>query len=291
MIISPPLLDFFKHHSQIVVLTGAGVSTASGIPDYRDKNGAWKHSRPMEYQDFIGSVNSRRRYWARSAIGRVRFNAASPNKAHTALARLETLGKVLLLITQNVDRLHHRAGSRRVVDLHGLIDWVVCLDCSRRTAREEIQQFLMRRNPILENLTSALAPDGDTQLEQIDFSLIKIPRCENCGGILKPDVVFYGECVPSERVETCFDAVDKADAMLIAGSSLMVYSGYRFVRRAHENGIPVVAINRGVTRADELLAMKFEQDCGPVLEAIAEALGEMPACRTDLTKITALSAE
>ncbi len=266
------LLDLFVNHDQIVVLTGAGVSTASGIPDYRDETGAWKHSRPMEYLDFIGSEYSRRRYWARSAIGRVRFKAAAPNKAHIALARLEALGKVSLLITQNVDQLHQRAGNRRVVDLHGSIDQVVCLDCSRRVAREEFQQFLMRKNPVLENLTAALAPDGDALLEQIDFSQIEIPQCDQCGGILKPDVVFYGENVPSERVKTCFDALKSADAMLIAGSSLMVYSGYRFARRAHEKGIPIVAINRGVTRADHFLTMKLEQDCGPMLEAIVEAL-------------------
>ncbi len=276
MITYPSLHSFFESHNQIVVLTGAGVSTASGIPDYRDEGGAWKHSRPMEYQDFVGSEYSRRRYWARSAIARVRFKAASPNKAHTALARLEALGKVSLLITQNVDQLHQRAGSRRVVDLHGSIDQVVCLDCARRVAREELQQFLMQHNPLLENLTSVLAPDGDAQLEQIDFSQIKIPQCDRCGGILKADVVFYGESVPSERVEACFDAVNKADAMLIVGSSLMVYSGYRFARHAHEIGIPVVAINRGVTRADELLSLKVEQDCGPVLQAIVEALGEVP---------------
>ena len=266
------LLDLFVNHDQIVVLTGAGVSTASGIPDYRDETGAWKHNRPMEYLDFIGSEYSRRRYWARSALGRVRFKAAAPNKAHIALARLEALGKVSLLITQNVDQLHQRAGSRRVVDLHGSIDQVVCLDCSRRVAREEFQQFLMRKNPVLENLTAALAPDGDALLEQIDFSQIEIPQCDQCGGILKPNVVFYGENVPSERVKTCFDALERADAMLIAGSSLMVYSGYRFARRAHEKGIPIVAINRGVTRADHFLTMKLEQDCGPMLEAIVEAL-------------------
>ncbi|MFV2033029.1 MAG: NAD-dependent protein deacetylase, partial [Gammaproteobacteria bacterium] len=247
------LLDTFENHYRIVVLTGAGVSTASGIPDYRDETGAWKHNRPMEYRDFIASEYSRRRYWARSASGRVRFNAAAPNQAHAALARLEALGRVSLLITQNVDRLHQRAGSRRVVDLHGTLDQVVCLDCSARVARDKIQHYLMRNNPVLENLTSVPVPDGDAQLEQMDYAQIEIPGCEYCGGILKPDVVFYGESVPSERVKACVEAVDNADAMLIAGSSLMVYSGYRFARRAYENGIPIVAINRGITRADDIL--------------------------------------
>ena len=254
------------------MLTGAGVSTASGIPDYRDESGAWKHSRPMQFQDFVGSDYSRRRYWARSAIGRIRFKAASPNRAHFALAHLEALGKISLLITQNVDQLHQRAGSHRVVDLHGSLDQVVCLDCSSRISREGIQNYLMQHNSVLNNLTSVPAPDGDAQLDRIDFSQIDIPQCDRCGGILKPDVVFYGENVPPERVKTCSDAMDEADAMLIAGSSLMVYSGYRFVRRACESGISIVAINLGVTRADDMLTMKIERDCGLVLEEVVEAL-------------------
>ena len=268
------LIDFFENHNKILVLTGAGVSTASGIPDYRDEFGAWKYSRPMQFQDFISSDYSRRRYWARSAIGRMRFKAASPNQAHFALAQLETLGKVSLLITQNVDQLHQRAGSQRVVDLHGSLDQVVCLDCSSRVSRDVIQDFLMQHNSILNSFAPVPAPDGDAQLEQIDFSQIDIPQCDRCGGILKPDVVFYGENVPSERVKTCFDAMEEADAMLIAGSSLMVYSGYRFARRAYENGISIAAINRGVTRADNILTMKIEQDCGLVLDEAVEAISQ-----------------
>ena len=270
----PSLNKFLEKHNRVVVLTGAGVSTASGIPDYRDESGAWKYSRPMQFQDFVSSDYSRRRYWARSAIGRIRFKAASPNKAHFALAELEILGRVSLLITQNVDRLHQRAGSQRVVELHGSLDQVVCLDCSSRISRDEIQDFLMRHNPILSNFTSTPAPDGDAQLEQIDFLQIDIPQCHRCGGILKPDVVFYGENVPSERVKTCFDAMDEADALLIAGSSLMVYSGYRFARRAYENGISIAAINRGVTRADKILTMKIEQDCGRVLDGAVAAMSK-----------------
>jgi NAD-dependent SIR2 family protein deacetylase len=269
------LIDFFKNHNKVTALTGAGVSTASGIPDYRDESGAWKHSRPMQYQDFIGSDFSRRRYWARSAIGRIGFKAASPNKAHTALASLEALGRVSLLITQNVDQLHQRAGSRRVIDLHGSLDQVVCIDCCNSVARDAVQDYLMLHNPLLQNLTSLAAPDGDAQLQHIDFTQIKIPECDSCGGVLKPDVVFYGESVPAARVTSCFDAIDGADAMLIAGSSLMVYSGYRFVRRAYENGIPIVAINRGITRADDILTLKVDQDCGPVLQQVATELGDI----------------
>ena len=248
------------------------MSTASGIPDYRDETGAWKHSRPMQFQDFIASDYSRRRYWARSAVGRIRFKAARPCKAHAALAQLEALDRLSLLITQNVDQLHQRAGSSRIINLHGSLDEVVCLDCANRVARDKIQHFLIQNNPLLENLSSVLAPDGDAQLEQIDFSQIEIPQCESCSGILKPDVVFYGENVPAERVSTCLSAVEAADAMLIIGSSLMVYSGYRFVRRAHEKRIPIIAINRGMTRADSMLSIKIEQDCGSVLEELVEAL-------------------
>ena len=268
------LIEFFECHQNIVVLTGAGVSTASGIPDYRDESGAWKHSQPMQYQDFIGSEYLRRRYWAGSAIGRIRFKAASPNKAHIALARLEAMGKLSFLITQNVDQLHQQAGSQRIVDLHGSLDQVTCLNCASTVDRDEIQRYLMENNPLLENLVSVLAPDGDAQLQQTDFSQVEIPQCDSCGGILKPDVVFYGENVPAERVRTCLGAIDEADAMLIVGSSLMVYSGYRFARRAHENEIPIIAINRGVMRSDDMLTIKIEQDCGPVLEQLADSLGK-----------------
>lgn len=266
------LVEYFEDYQNVVVLTGAGVSTASGIPDYRDESGAWKHSQPMQYQDFVSSDYSRRRYWARSAIGRIRFKAASPNGAHIALARLEAMGKLSLLITQNVDQLHQQAGSNQVIDLHGSLDQVVCLDCANSVTRDEIQLYLMQNNPLLENLSSELAPDGDAQLQPIDFSQINIPQCESCGGILKPDVVFYGESVPADRVGICLSAIDEADAMLIVGSSLMVYSGYRFVRRAHQNRIPILAINRGVTRADDMLTLKIEQDCGAALEQLAGSL-------------------
>jgi NAD-dependent SIR2 family protein deacetylase len=279
------LVEFFEDCQNVVVLTGAGVSTASGIPDYRDESGAWKHSRPMQYQDFIGSDYSRRRYWARSAIGRIRFKTALPNRAHIALARLEAMGKLSLLITQNVDQLHQQAGSQRVIDLHGSLDQVVCLDCANSVARDEIQHYLMQNNPLLEYLVSVPAPDGDAQLQQIDFSQIEVPPCESCGGILKPDVVFYGESVPAERVRICLNAVDEADGMLIVGSSLMVYSGYRFARRARQNGIPIIAINRGVTRADDQLTIKIGQECGSVLEQLAKSLDKASSLNSQTSSI------
>jgi NAD-dependent SIR2 family protein deacetylase len=216
---------------------------------------------------------SRRRYWARSALGRERFKDARPNAAHNALARLEASGKVSMLITQNVDGLHHKAGSQKVIELHGALDQVVCLACAGRIGRDEVQRYLIQNNAFLEELTAIPLPDGDTQLEQADFSKVGIPPCNNCGGILKPDVVFYGDSVPLERVQSCFEALDQADALLVVGSSLMVFSGYRFARYAHEKGLPIAAINLGVTRADALLSLKVEADCGEVLEKLIEGRG------------------
>ena len=265
------LQTFFQVHNNIVAISGAGVSTASGIPDYRDANGDWKHSQPMQHNDFVSSEISRQAYWARSALGRERFKRARPNAAHSALAQLEASGKVSMLITQNVDGLHQRAGSQKLIELHGNLDYVACLGCASRILRDQVQQYLMQHNPFLEELTAIPLPDGDSQLAQTDFSKIDIPQCNQCGGILKPDVIFYGDGVPVERVEACFGALDQADALLVAGSSLMVYSGFRFVRYAHEKGLPIAAINIGVTRADDLLSFKVEQDCGEVLAKLAAA--------------------
>lgn len=259
---------FIQSNQNIVVITGAGVSTASGIPDYRDLNGEWKHSRPMEYKDFVSSNLARQRYWARSALGRERFKKACPNVAHVSLAELEAQKEISLIITQNVDGLHQRAGSKNLINLHGSLDEVVCLECKTRVKRDEIQQYLMLNNPCLEMFDTALLPDGDVQFEAVDFSSIDYPDCEACGGIIKPDVVFYGEAVPRHRVDSCFSALAQADALLVVGSSLMVYSGYRFARYAHEKNKPIAMINHGVTRADHLLSLKLEQDCGEVLSSL-----------------------
>ena len=266
------LAEFLARHRRLLVLTGAGVSTASGIPDYRDDRGQWKLRKPIQYQDFTRNPLARQRYWARSALGWPRFRAAAPGQAHRALAELERRGRVATLITQNVDGLHQRAGSERVIDLHGLLDRVICLDCGAVRSRETIQSWLLAKNPELRYVSACPAPDGDAQLEALDFASITVPDCELCGGILKPDVVFFGESVPAVRVEHSFAAVEQADAMLVVGSSLMVYSGFRFVRRASELNLPVVAVNRGVTRADHLLAMKLERECGEMLASAVTAL-------------------
>ena len=262
------LKEFFTEHECIFVLTGAGVSTASGIPDYRDDRGDWKHQQPIEYREFVDQHKARQRYWARSYIGWQRFNHARPNQAHQALARLEQHGRLTHTVTQNVDGLHQRAGSRQVTELHGSLATVGCLDCGAVIGRASMQQQLRERNPVLADLTARIAPDGDAYLDDFDASRVDIPACAVCGGILKPRVVFFGESVPAVRVEACFDALASADAMLVVGSSLMVYSGYRFVRAAHRAGIPITAINRGKTRADALLTLKIKLDCATALHSV-----------------------
>ncbi|MDH3218232.1 MAG: NAD-dependent protein deacetylase [Gammaproteobacteria bacterium] len=264
------LLDFIADHERIFVLTGAGVSTASGIPDYRDESGNWKHRKPMEYRDFVDRHESRQRYWSRSFIGWQRFQRAQPNPAHRALARLEQLGRLARIVTQNVDGLHQRAGSRQLTELHGSLASVVCLDCGLVIPRENMQRRLLETNPGLAALSAPDAPDGDALLQDFDDREVRVPGCESCGGILKPEVVFFGEAVPATRVQECYAALQQADAMLVVGSSLMVYSGFRFVREAARLGLPIAAINRGKTRADELLSLKHETDCAAALVAVLD---------------------
>ena len=262
------LQQFLETHQRLFVLTGAGISTASGIPDYRDESGEWKHKRPMEFSEFVARSEARQRYWSRSVVGWQRFFPAHPNAAHRALAQLEALGKTVMTVTQNVDGLHQQAGSRNVVELHGSLFSVSCIACNFSQPRARMQQQLLEVNAVLDQLTATIAPDGDAHLQEVDHHQIKVPNCPECGGILKPDVVFFGENVPIERVESCFDALADADAMLVVGSSLMVYSGFRFARKAHQLGIPVAAINLGKTRADEWLNLKLEQDCVDLLPAV-----------------------
>jgi NAD-dependent SIR2 family protein deacetylase len=253
--------DFLERHPRLFVLTGAGCSTDSGIPDYRDENGDWKRTRPVMFQAFMGDLHTRRRYWARSLVGWRRFGHAQPNDAHRALARLGQQGRTEVLVTQNVDGLHQSAGSPDVIDLHGRLDQVRCMGCERRSDREELQRRLLDLNPSWDRLDARDAPDGDADLDGLDFSGFDIPACEHCGGILKPDVVFFGESVPRERVTAAMEAMERADAVLVIGSSLMVYSGYRFAHAASKAGKPIAAVNLGRTRADELLALKVNRPC------------------------------
>ncbi|MFT5482148.1 MAG: NAD-dependent SIR2 family protein deacetylase [Halieaceae bacterium] len=267
------LQDFLARYPRLVVLTGAGVSAASGIPTYRDQDGNWKQSDPIQHQDFIEQPAARKRYWARSALGWPKVSQATPNTAHRALAQLEANGHVELLITQNVDRLHQRSGSRRVVDLHGRLDEVNCLDCGATYKRDLIQILLQRNNPALFNLAVETLPDGDADLADHYIHNVNVPVCERCAGRLMPNVVFFGGGVPKSRVKRCMDSVAKADALLSIGSSLQVLSGYRFCRRAHELGKPVVLINPGTTRADSIAFLKLTSPCAPLLEQLLEPTG------------------
>jgi len=262
---SSPLADFIDRAQRLFVLTGAGCSTDSGIPDYRDADGQWKRTPPVTYQAFMGEPATRQRYWARSLLGWPRFGQARPNGTHSALAVLEARGQLEVLLTQNVDRLHQRAGSQAVIDLHGRLDQVRCMGCEARTPRDVFQQRLLDHNPGWDRLDAAQAPDGDADLEGVDFSAFQVPACPHCGGILKPDVVFFGESVPRERVAAVHAHLARADAVLVVGSSLMVYSGFRFVQAAATAGLPVAALNLGRTRADALLSLKIEQPCAPAL--------------------------
>lgn len=265
-----PLFDFVHQHPRLLVITGAGCSTAAGIPDYRDEHGAWKRREPMRYQRFVGDEVARQRYWARSMLGWRTMAHAQPTAAHHALAQLERTGRIQLLVTQNVDGLHQAAGSANVVDLHGRIDTVVCLGCGTRSPRRDLQQALMARNPDWLALDAHSLPDGDADLEGLDFAAFDVPACPHCGGLLKPDVVFFGESVPRERVAAVREALAQADAVLVAGSSLMVYSGYRFVEEAVATGKAVAAVNIGRTRADPVLALKVETEVGRALDALAQ---------------------
>lgn len=267
------LAEFLQAHPRLFVLTGAGISTGSGIPDYRDHNGDWKRPAPVQFRDFVERAPTRQRYWARSLVGWRWFRQAEPNRCHLTLADWERDGRIGQLVTQNVDRLHQRAGSRRVIDLHGRLDEVICLDCGQRTGREALQTRLADMNPAFVDRSARMAPDGDADLDDAEVSTLRVPDCPSCGGLLKPDVVFFGEAVPRTRVERSLDALRDADALLVVGSSLMVYSGFRYCRLADELGIPQVAINPGRTRADELFRFKINAR----FEDVIEALGTSPA--------------
>ena len=250
----------------VLVLTGAGVSTDSGIPDYRGP-GAPRRT-PMSFSEFVSGPKAQQRYWARSHIGWQRMARSEPNAGHQALATMERQGRVSAVITQNVDGLHRRAGSEVVVDLHGRVADVVCLTCRDRSSRVALHHRLAELNPGFgAGVDVGMAPDGDVDLEQVDG--FRVAGCRHCGGPLKPDVVFFGENVPRERVARCYALVDRARALLVAGSSLAVLSGLRFVRHAHRAGIPVVLVNRGTTRGDDLATVRLDAGCSETLQQFA----------------------
>lgn len=261
---------------RLAVLTGAGISTDSGIPDYRGPDAPLR--RPMTHQQFVGDEAFRRTYWARNHVGWRHVHQTLPNAGHRALMRMEQAGIVSGVITQNVDLLHEQAGSHNVIDLHGRYDRVVCLECGRVIAREELARRLEALNPhFMEGvdgkaLDVEIAPDADAVIERTEGFMVA--DCEVCGGILKPDIVYFGEFVPPERVARALALVDDAQALVVAGSSLAVQSGLRFVRRAREDAHPIVIINRGATRGDRHATVKVDAGLSQTLEGLAEALIE-----------------
>ena len=276
-----PAADVLAHWMsglrRLFVLTGAGCSTASGIPDYRDDEGRWKRNQPVRYHEFLRNERARRRYWARSLAGWPLIAAARPNPSHLALAALERGGMVHQLITQNVDGLHQHAGQRRVIDLHGRLAWVDCIDCRLRMPRSAMQALLAGRNPDMAAAPSDPRPDGDAILDPGLEDGFQVPGCPGCGGVLKPGVVFFGENVPRRRVELALQRLRQSDALLVAGSSLSVYSGFRFCREAVSRGIPIALVNRGRTRADALAALKLDSEVGDTLSSLARLVGGTPA--------------
>ncbi|MFM5905051.1 MAG: NAD-dependent protein deacetylase [Micrococcales bacterium] len=264
-------VDFVREQLEgktIAVLTGAGLSTDSGIPDYRGAGRTPKH--PMTFENFMGSKEAQVRYWARSFVGWSRIAQAKPNQGHYALARAENAGIVSAIITQNVDGLHQAAGAESVIDLHGRLDRVKCLSCSLILSRSHMDELLQALNPtVKKSVDFEFTPDGDAEVEASKDFLV--PSCPTCGGILKPDVVFFGESVPLDLVEHAMAFVDSADAMLVAGTSLAVNSGMRFVRRAAKAQKPVFIVNLGPTKADDLATAKIEANTSQALERLFHA--------------------
>ncbi|MCA1246550.1 NAD-dependent protein deacetylase [Massilia sp. MS-15] len=275
------LADFLARYPRTLVLTGAGLSTASGIPDYRDRDGTRRGRLPVQGPEFRRSEAIQRRYWARSMVGWPVMAGAVPNVGHRALAELEHGGRFGFLLTQNVDGLHQEAGSQAVLELHGNIHRVVCLHCKAQFARAFVQDLLNEANPALASAIAAPLPDGDAAIEPDALEHFHLPYCVECGGTLSPDVVFFGDGIPPPRSAHALAQMEAADALLVVGSSLMVYSGFRFCRMAVAAGKPIAALNLGRTRADELLSLKIEASAERILPHVAELLAAGPARQAD----------
>jgi NAD-dependent SIR2 family protein deacetylase len=268
-----PIVDAVRAGG-VVVLSGAGLSTESGIPDYRGETGSLRTHTPMTYGDFAGSAEARQRYWARSHLGWRTIARADPNDGHRAVAALQARGHLSGIITQNVDGLHQAAGARDVIELHGNLDRVICLHCGTTSAREALDLRLRAANPSFEAEATRINPDGDVELPAEAVESFRLVDCTNCGGVLKPDVVFFGENVPKPRVERCYRLIDDADAVLVLGSSLTVMSGFRFVRHAAKGGTPVLIINQGLTRGDPYATYRVHRPLGAALtEVLQKATG------------------
>lgn len=255
------------------VLTGAGCSTESGIPDYRGPGTRARARRPMQHREFLSSPEGRKRYWARAAIGWKRFATVKPNPAHHAIADLEASGRIDGVITQNVDGLHAAAGSQNVIELHGALSEVRCLECNVRERRDAVQRRIVELNPRFDH-DAAIAPDGDADLPLDTVRDFIVPECTVCGGVLKPNIVFFGENVAKDTVDAAYAMVDRAEALLVVGSSLAVFSGYRFVLRARDQRKPIAIVNMGESRGDAHATVRIDAPAGTVLPPIARALAE-----------------
>ena len=265
------LRNFINKAEQITVLTGAGCSLPSGIPTYRDTQGTWKRNAPIYHKDFLSKHESRQRYWARSMAGWPSIAKAEPNDLHRFLTLLERRGKIRVLVTQNIDALHQRAGHKNVIDLHGRLDQVVCLACGVESSRHDLQHRLETLNPKMPKVIN-LAPDGDADT-YTDVSKFNVPKCLECGGILKPNVIFFGDTVNKNIVQLIYQDLSKTDGLLIIGSSLKIYSGFRFCKYAAQIKKPIVCINPGETRGDELYTLKVKLDCIKVVRELMPTLG------------------
>ena len=271
----PPdgLVELFDR-GQVVVLSGAGLSTESGIPDYRGPTGLSRRLTPMTYQEFTRDPRARQRYWARSHLGWHTIARAEPNRGHRAVATLQGLGRLAGIVTQNVDGLHQAAGAQDVVELHGGLDRVICLHCGQTTARVALDGRLREANPTFAETVAAAAinPDGDVDLPADAVAAFRTVDCTRCRGLLKPDVVFFGESVPRDRVQACFAMVERARALVVLGSSLSVMSGRRFVLRAVKLGVPVAIVNQGVTRGDDCASVRVNAPLGTTLAAVVRSV-------------------
>lgn len=277
------LASFLERHPRTLVLTGAGLSTASGIPDYRDRDGVRRGRLPIQGPEFRRERAIQRRYWARSMVGWPLLARAAPNAGHRALAALEAGARLGFILTQNVDGLHQQAGSHALLELHGNIHHVSCLGCGARFPRAFVQTQLECANPGLLQAMATPLPDGDAALDPDAVTGVEIPACVHCGGVLMPDVVFFGDNVPPARTACALAQMEAADALLVVGSSLMVYSGFRFCRLAQAAGKPIAAVNLGRTRADEMLALKLEASAEQLLPLVAQLLqADRPAPFSDL---------
>ena len=261
------LQDFLADKRNLVVLSGAGISVGSGIPTYRDKAGNWKRSNPIQHQDFMSRKSARQRYWLRSYSGWPAVASAVPSPSHRAIAELERRKIVKMVVTQNVDRLHQHAGSRNVIDLHGRLDEVICMCCQKVIPRHDLQLKLTLLNPSFSQ-QGEIAPDGDAEVAEDSVPFVAVPPCENCGGILKPNVVFFGDNVNKSIVQRVYDGIDDSDGMLIVGTSLKVFSGYRFCRYAARQRKPIASINPGLSRGDELIQTIVRGDSDDVLTPV-----------------------